>query len=58
MDQVGVGELESGCRESGGIGADAGEQDIVGHFAEGEAQDEARDVRKSRAVKLGARVRE
>ena len=47
-----MGELEAGGGELGGVGAGAGEQDLVGHFTEGEAESEGGDGEKSRAMEL------
>ena len=54
VDKAGVGELESGGGKPGGIGAGAGEEDFVGHFAEGEAEGEGGDGEKCGAMKVGS----
>jgi hypothetical protein len=52
VDDGGVAELETGGGESGGIGATAGKEGFVGHFAEGEAESEGRDGEKGGAMEL------
>jgi hypothetical protein len=53
--EAGVGKLESGGRELGGVGAGAREQDLVGHFTKGEAEGKGGDGEKRRAVELGGK---
>ena len=53
MEEAGVGELESRSGEFGGVGAGAGEEDFVGHFAESEAKGKGWNREKGRTVELG-----
>ncbi len=48
-----MGELEAGGGELGGVGAGAGEEDFIGHFTACQAESEAWDREKCRAVELG-----
>ena len=52
VNKAGVGELESCGGELGGVGANAGEQDFVGHFTERQAESECWDGEKCRTVEL------
>ena len=53
MEEAGVGELESRSGEFGGVGAGAGEEDFVGHFAESKAECKGWNREKGRTVELG-----
>jgi hypothetical protein len=53
VDEAGVGELESGGGELGGVGAGAGKDSFIGHFAEGESEGEGGDGEQGGAMELG-----
>lgn len=55
VDEAGVSEAESGGGQFGGVGASAGEQDFVCHFAECQAEGEGGNGEKGRAMELGGK---
>jgi len=55
VDEAGVGKLESGGGEFGGVGAGAGEEGFIGHFAEGESEGEGGDGKNGGAMEVGGK---